>query len=179
MADKQSAANLSKLRTLIVEDNEHMRALLRTVLSAIGVHTMLECFDGEAGLKEVETFRPDFIITDLNMLPMDGLDFARAIRRKPSQYIAFLPIIMVTGHTEKRRIEAARDAGVTEILAKPMTTAGLLSRISEIILRPRPFVRCENYYGPCRRRRVDPEFTGPFRRDTDGVDVDAPRKAAG
>ena len=79
-------------------------------------------------------------------------------------------LIMITGHTERRRIEAARDTGVTEILLKPLTMGGLIHRIEQIILRPRPFVRCDSYFGPSRRRRKDPNFMGPWRRSSDGTD---------
>jgi CheY-like chemotaxis protein len=179
MTDRNTVADLSNLCALVVEDNEHMRALLRAVLSAIGIHKLIECHDGEEALRELNQFRPDFIISDLSMLPMDGLTFTRAVRRRVSQHEAFLPIIMITGHTELRRIQAARDAGVTEILAKPLTTAGLLHRISEIIMRPRAFVRCESYFGPCRRRRNDPDYAGPWRREADGeFEVELPPRKA-
>ena len=65
---------------------------------------------------------------------------------------------MVTGHTERARVEAARDAGVTEFIAKPITTQALLLALVEIVERPRPFIRCENYFGPDRRRHKMKEF---------------------
>jgi DNA-binding response OmpR family regulator len=79
---------------------------------------------------------------------------------------------MITGHTEKSRVEAARDAGVTEFLAKPVTAHNLFSRIAEIVERPRPFVRCEGYFGPDRRRRQIEDYTGPWRRKEDFQDMD-------
>jgi DNA-binding response OmpR family regulator len=80
---------------------------------------------------------------------------------------------MVTGHTERRRIEVARDAGVNEILAKPVTPAGLFHRIDEIVKRPRPFVRTNDYAGPCRRRRRDSAYQGPWRRSADNENTRA------
>jgi DNA-binding response OmpR family regulator len=74
---------------------------------------------------------------------------------------------MVTGHTERSLVEAARDAGVNEFLAKPITAHNLISRITEILDRPRPFVRCEAYTGPDRRRRRKPDYNGPWRRRDD------------
>jgi DNA-binding response OmpR family regulator len=111
--------------------------------------------------------QPDFVITDLSMVPMDGVAFTQSVRRSTNEHVRVLPIIMVTGHTERRRVEAARDAGVTEILAKPVTAASLMHRIEEIILRPRPYVSSPNYFGPCRRRQRNPYYAGPFRRSTD------------
>jgi DNA-binding response OmpR family regulator len=64
-------------------------------------------------------------------------------------------------------VEAARDAGVTEFIAKPITVQNLMSRLAEIVERPRPFVRCGTYFGPDRRRRKLENFVGPWRRKDD------------
>lgn len=144
-----------------------MRALLRTLLNAMGIRRIVECLEGADALKQLPLVKPDFILTDLSMAPMDGIHFTRAVRYLPDESECVIPIIMVTGHTERRRIEAARDAGVTEILAKPITAAGLFQRIEEIVLRPRPFVRSPEYCGPCRRRQSKADYAGPWRRKTD------------
>ena len=79
---------------------------------------------------------------------------------------------MVTGHTERARVEAARDAGVTEFLAKPITTQNLLTRLIEVVERPRPFIRCAGYFGPDRRRHKAEDYAGPWRRRDDVNDDD-------
>ncbi len=124
--------------------------------------------DGTEALAHLHETKPDFILTDLSMAPMDGLEFTRAVRHSADESLCVLPIIVVTGHTERVQIKAARDAGVTEILAKPVTATGLYQRIDEIIQRPRPFVRTPDYCGPCRRRQHNPAYTGPWRRSSDG-----------
>jgi CheY-like chemotaxis protein len=178
-------SGLDPLTALIVEDNEHMRILLRTLLKAFGIRDIHECKEGAEALRYLKLKKPDFILTDLAMAPMDGLHFTRAVRELPDETDCVLPILMVTGYTERRRIEAARDAGVSEILAKPVTPAGLFQRIEEIVLRPRPFVRTSNYCGPSRRRHNIPDYTGPWRRrdDTDlgreTVLLDSQQTAAG
>jgi DNA-binding response OmpR family regulator len=78
---------------------------------------------------------------------------------------------MVTGHTERARIEAARDAGVTEFLAKPITVQSLLDRLIKIVERPRPFVRSEAYFGPDRRRRRSESGAAPRRRRDDRAET--------
>jgi two-component system chemotaxis response regulator CheY len=105
------------------------------------------------------------------MKPMDGLEFSRAVRTAENSPNPFLPIIMITGHTEKHQVEAARDAGVTEFLVKPITAQSLFSRIAEIVERPRAFVRCEAYFGPDRRRRAVESYAGPWRRHDDFQDL--------
>jgi CheY-like chemotaxis protein len=162
-----TAATLINLKALVVEDNLHMRALLRSLLKVTGIQHIYEASNGEDGFAELESRRPDFIMTDLNMKPMNGLEFTRRIRTAPNSPSRHIPIIMVTGHTERKYIELARDAGVTEILAKPITARSLYARLGEIVERPRPFVRCQGYFGPNRRRRAQPDYDGPKRRTDD------------
>jgi two-component system chemotaxis response regulator CheY len=71
-------------------------------------------------------------------------------------------------------VHEARDAGVDEFLAKPLTAKGVIERMTQVIDHPRPYVRAESYFGPDRRRRADPNYRGPWRREKDG----AQRKAA-
>ena len=107
----------------------------------------------------------------MSMKPMDGLAFTRAVRNDKISPTPFVPIIMITGHTERHRVEQARDAGVTEFLAKPVTAQDLFSRIAMIVEKPRPFIRCDDFFGPDRRRRDAEDYTGPLRRDDDSDDL--------
>jgi FixJ family two-component response regulator len=71
---------------------------------------------------------------------------------------------MITGHAEKKRVLAARDAGVSEFLVKPITAKALHSRVLSAVAKPRPFIRTAQYFGPDRRRHADKAHTGPERR---------------
>src|SRR3546814_1089406 len=84
------------------------------------------------------------------------LDFTRLVRRGEDSPHPYVPIVMLTAHTERHRVLTARDAGVSEFLRKPVTPKDLYLRLVSVIETPRPFVRSPNYVGPCRRRRDDP-----------------------
>jgi len=165
-----SGPNFDYLKALVVEDNAHMRTLLRSLLLALGMKNVYEAADGQTGFDELRSRKPDFVMTDLSMKPVDGIEFTRMVRQGNDSPNPYVPIIMVTGHTERLRVESARDAGVTEFLAKPITAQNLLLRIAEIVERPRPFVRCEGYFGPDRRRHRDEDYAGPWRRHDDFKD---------
>src|SRR2546423_87136 len=99
-------------------------------------------------------------------LPAGGAGLAgppRHIRSSPDSPDPFAPIVMLSGHTEKARVMQARDAGITEFMAKPVSARSLYARIVSIIENPRPFVRTKDYFGPDRRRQMLP-FEGPERR---------------
>jgi len=166
-----SRSRFDDLKALIVEDNTHMRTLLRGLLGAVGIKDIAEAGNGQAAIAMLRERKCDLVLSDLMMQPMDGIDFTHAVRNSDQSPNPFVPIIMITGHTEKSRVEAARDAGVTEFLAKPVTTHNLFSRIAEIVERPRAFVRCDGYFGPDRRRRQIEDYAGPWRRKEDFQDM--------
>ena len=154
-----------KLSALVVDDNEHMRALLRRLLQRMGIENT-EYADGSAALEVVASELPDLILTDLTMQFMDGISFVRTLRRSPNEKVQTTPVIMITGHADRHRVVGARDVGVNEMMVKPVTEGGLLTRVQEVILRPRPFIFGPTYFGPCRRRRLDRNYRGPERRRT-------------
>lgn len=157
---------------MIVDDNRHMRALLFSILHAFGFKTVQEVSDGESALREIEPFGAEIVITDWHMEPMDGIKLVRNIRSSGVDAVKYVPIIMLTGHSEAERVREARDAGVHEFLAKPISASALYTRIVRIIESPRPFIKTEHYFGPDRRR----QDTGrpddlPERREKDRIDA--------
>jgi CheY-like chemotaxis protein len=158
---------LSALRVLLVDDNQHMRSIVAAILAGVGVQHVRECWDGAEALDTLRQWPADVAIIDFQMQPIDGVEFTRLVRNAGDSPNPFLPIIMLTGHAERTRVEEARDAGVTEFVVKPVTARAVLDRLSAVIARPRPFVRTADYFGPCRRRRQDPAYEGPWRRNDD------------
>ncbi len=152
------------LKILLVDDNQYMRLLLAEILRAVGVHTILEASDGAEGLKMLRTHPIDVVMTDLSMRPMDGVEFVRLVRNAPESPNPMMPVIMITGHSTVVRVNEARNAGVNEFLTKPLTARGVIERLHQAIQNQRPFIRCETYFGPDRRRRADPNYNGPRRR---------------
>jgi len=155
------------LRILLVDDNHYMRVLLAEILRAIGVTRIYEAHDGAEGLQMMRDHEIDVVMTDLSMQPLDGIDFVRLLRNSPDSPNQMAPVIMITGHSTFARVNEARDAGVNELLAKPLTARGVIERLHNAIERPRPFVRSADYFGPDRRRRDNPDYKGPMRRASD------------
>ncbi len=162
---------LDRIKVLIVEDKQHMRALLRALLNALGVTEIYEAIHGEHALEVLQSKRCDLILSDMAMEPMDGLAFTRRVRALDRRLNPSVPIIMISGHTERDRVEAARDAGVTEFLVKPITLQNLTMRIAEVMERPRRFVHTPTYSGPDRRRKQRENYNGPRRRQDDADDL--------
>jgi CheY-like chemotaxis protein len=153
-----------RLRFLVVDDNMHMRRIVRQLLHGFGSREIFEAEDGAAGLEAFNGHNPDIVITDWAMPILDGLELTQMIRKPDAHANPYVPIIMLSGHSEKSRVMQARDAGVTEFLAKPIAAKALYERILSVVLNPRPFIRTATFFGPDRRRNVNPNYTGPERR---------------
>jgi two-component system, chemotaxis family, chemotaxis protein CheY len=160
-------SSLASLQVLLVDDNQHMRAITSAVLQSAGIPKVLEASDGAAALEMLRIYPVDLVIVDFNMFPLDGVEFTRLVRNSPDSVDPYLPIIMMTGHSEKSRVYEARDAGVTEFVVKPITARTVLSRIQSVIFKPRPYVKTDTYFGPDRRRTVSTDAKAPRRRATD------------
>lgn len=156
--------NISRVKFLVVEDNPFMQAILRQVLRTLGVLQTEVAPDGNLGYQIFQTFEPDIVLVDWQMEPMDGIEFTRLIRTNKESVNRYVPIVMITAHSELTRVIEARDAGVNELLAKPIAALKLFTRIRNIIEKPRLFIDSPGYFGPDRRRRVDPDYTGADRR---------------
>ncbi len=110
-----------------------------------------EASDGKEAIEILRQWPADLAICDFAMKPMDGVEFTRLVRNSKISRNPYLPIIMMTGHADKNRVVEARDAGVTELLVKPVTARDVIDRLNTVIYRPRPFVRTPDYFGPLRR----------------------------
>jgi two-component system chemotaxis response regulator CheY len=161
----------NRLRFLVIDDNAHMRRMLRALLYGFGSREVYEAEDGATGLEAFTHHAPDIVITDWAMPIFDGLELTQMIRQPGANANPYVAIIMLTGHSEKKRVASARDAGVTEFLAKPISAKGLYQRIANVVANPRPFIKTKTYFGPDRRRSNNSAYSGTERRKDGKADV--------
>ncbi len=162
--------NISKVKFLVVEDNPFMKELFRQILRSLGVTQVVEASNGDEGLWMLKEMSPDIVLLDWHMEPTDGISFAKQVRAKDSPN-PYIPIILVTAYSEIVRVTEARDAGINELLVKPIAATNLFSRVRAVIERPRLFVEADTYFGPDRRRKSDAKRKGDERRNVAGKDI--------
>lgn len=156
---------MQRLTVLIVDDNKHMITIVKTLLRGFGISHFIEANDAAEAFDLVRTEHIDFIIVDFLMDILDGTDFVRLVRTADDSPNPFVPIIMLTAYSERSKVIAARDAGVTEFCCKPVTAKELFRKVMSIVNSPRSFVRTNQYFGPDRRRMQSDRYRGPERRD--------------
>jgi CheY-like chemotaxis protein len=143
---------VQQLGVLLVDDNQYMRHLVRSLLLNIGVKSVTEAADGIAGLEAIRTDSPDIVILDWEMPLLNGPEFVRIVRSPGVFPTPDIPIIMLSGHGERWRIVEAVRLGVNEFLRKPVSAKALLDRMISIVAKPRPSVQLGEYYGPQPRK---------------------------
>jgi two-component system, chemotaxis family, chemotaxis protein CheY len=144
-----------KLRFLIVDDNAFMRRILRTILYSFGTREVFDAEDGVTGFEEFKETSPDIVLVDWEMPNLDGIGLTKLLRDPIESANPFVPVIMISSHSERTRIAIARDAGVTQ---------GLYDRIHAVVAHPRKFVRTDDFFGPDRRRGAKNIWRGQDRR---------------
>ena len=141
-----------------------MLELVSGVLEVMGIRKIITATDGEKGFQKFQKEKPDIVITDWLMEPMDGIEMTLKIRRDGLSVDRLTPVIIMTGFSAITRVAMARDIGATEFMVKPFTANDLARRILSIIERPRDFIEADSFFGPDRRRRKNTGYEGPDRR---------------
>jgi CheY-like chemotaxis protein/phosphoribosyl 1,2-cyclic phosphodiesterase len=122
-------------RIVIVDDDEDLRALVRTTLARFG-HEVLEAAGGNEALPLIRRERPDLVLLDLQMPPPDGLEVLRALRQ--SVATRHLPVVVLTAQGDEESIRACFELGATDYLSKPFTRPQLDVRVRASLARARP-----------------------------------------
>ena len=118
-------ASLEKVRFLVVDDNLHMQEMVKSVLRGLGATSVFTAGSGDEAFAQMHDHYIDIIILDYRLGEDSGVDFMRTLRTDPRSPAPQTPVIMLTAHTERSRVEAARDAGVNEFCTKPLTVSEL------------------------------------------------------
>ena len=118
-------------KILIVEDNQHLREILASVLHTSG-YTILEAATGAQGIEKAVAEKPNLIILDLDLPDITGIDAARTLKNNPMT--AEIPIIACSALSGSEWREEAMRAGIADYLQKPISLALIKEKIEEYIL---------------------------------------------
>ena len=116
---------------LIVEDNEHLRQILASILRFSG-YEILEAQTGTEAIEKALSAKPDLILLDLDLPDMTGIDAAKAIKKNSTT--ARIPIIACSAWSGRDLREEALDAGMVDYLQKPIPSDLIKAKIEEFIL---------------------------------------------
>jgi len=121
---------MSAATILYVEDNEANRMIVRDLLKRTK-YTLIEAFDGEAGVAKALEARPGLILMDIQLPKISGLEAIRRLRADPAT--AATPIIAITSFALSGDEQKAKAAGATAYLAKPYSPFDLLKLVRQCL----------------------------------------------
>ena len=121
---------MSAKTILYVEDNEFNRKIVRDLLKRTK-YTLIEAYDGEAGVAKALEAKPDLILMDIQLPKISGLDATRKLRAEPAT--ANTPIVTITSFALSGDDQKAKEAGATAYLAKPYSPFDLLNLIRKLL----------------------------------------------
>ncbi len=116
------------MRVLVIDDEPDLLLLSRTILELEG-HHVLTATDAERAVCVAEIERPDVIVLDVMMRPLDGFAVLEELRRRPRA--ADIPVVMLTGRAPGTDRVRAWAAGVSDYVTKPFLPAELASAVAE------------------------------------------------
>src|SRR3978361_471892 len=109
-----------------------MREMIKQILFSFGVDAIELAETGEHGLTLVASFRPNVMLCDVEMAPMSGLELLRRIRQHVDASLRETPVIMLTGHAEKKVVDQARLLRANGYLVKPVSPSQLNARLGAV-----------------------------------------------
>ncbi len=117
---------------LIIEDEPDLVKVVQSYLEKAG-YKVVAAYRGDSGIAAYENYHPDLVILDLNLPGVDGLDVAKAIRRKQET-----PIIMLTARVEETDRLVGLELGADDYISKPFSPREVVARVKAVLRRSSP-----------------------------------------
>jgi CheY-like chemotaxis protein len=154
---------------LVVDASQFERNLSMEQLRIIGFGRVLGAPNADEAWEQLTRNNPDVLFIEWIDSGADALELVRRVRAGVGAPNPALNMFVLSSKSAHANVEAARRAGADAFMRKPISGVELKRRIRTVIAKPQPFVSAPSYSGPCRRRRADPHFAGPWRRLDDVV----------
>ena len=136
VGSKRQAVDVSQrefLTVLIVDDQQENREVIAAMVQAEWTCRTIDTDDAARALRLADEFRPDVIICDVRMEPMDGLLFLEELRSSPSLQTKAIPVVMLTGMPSPEVAEVVGSFEQTALVAKPVSGRVLSARIRALL----------------------------------------------
>lgn len=130
--------DLSNLQILLVDDEAFIRSLVMRMLNELGYETILQAGDGADATRLLLSANPpiNMIILDLEMPNIGGFDFLKYIRSAPEVPNRQIPVVVLTGHSNRDNIIKAANLGIHGFLVKPVSKVLLDRQIKRALTAP-------------------------------------------
>ena len=147
----QAKLRQSLRRVLILEENPAYARMLSDMLRVLGSESISVVHDDREALDKIDLYEPQLILSEYATAHIDGISFTRNLRHSGGKFRA-TPLIMIKADITPSQLTEARNCGVHEMLPKPFAWQDLVSRLQNVLFKPRDWIEVATYTGPDRRR---------------------------
>lgn len=114
---------------LLVDDNDIMRALLRSMLRGEEYEVVGEARDGATAIEMAERLHPHIVCLDVVMPKMDGITALRGIKASSPE----IDVVMITGSASAENVQEAIASGASGFIVKPFNAARVLDTLARVV----------------------------------------------
>ena len=160
-----------KINILIINNSEQVATLFKKMLAEFGFSSVHLAYSAFRAVQILRENKINLVIADTELkipknpdaqganassdeatFKLSGYDFVSRLRHSPNSPNRYIPVVMLADVLEDEQLHKARDAGVNEVLPKPLSAPELCQKLEAVIDSPRIFITASTYKGPCRRR---------------------------
>jgi CheY-like chemotaxis protein len=130
LSDATHAHGLPRAQVLVVDDDSFQHTLLKKLLAATNVDLSFASSGAEA-IAMLATLTPHLILMDVDMPEVTGIETTRRLKANPA--FAKIPVIMITGHSDRSVVVASLQAGAIDFIVKPFDRIALQAKIASFL----------------------------------------------
>ena len=139
------------IKPLIIDPDGHSKALLRKLLTAFGVSRIMSTNATDEALIMLRRETFSIVFLDEMAGPLKPVHFLKMLRRDLNTNDFTVPVVLVSAGADTAKITAARDAGMNDVIAKPVSVQTIERKLRSLLVEPRDFVTTKSFVGPNRR----------------------------
>lgn len=128
-----SDITFSLARILVVDDDPVMREFVVNALRRIGIQQIEVAVDGATALRSMVSFRPDLVLTDIHMQPMDGIAFVQQLRKHSNPMVKGMKVIFMSADASSETLGQALPLGTFGYIVKPPRPDTLKAKIAQAL----------------------------------------------
>ena len=120
--------NAEMKKILVIDDNSDIRDLIAFIFEKAGLK-VIQSANGESGLQELKSKRPDLVLLDATMPGISGLEVLKAIRKDTDKELSRVPVMMLTANSAEEDITRAFELGASSYIVKPFKKEKILTEV--------------------------------------------------
>lgn len=127
------SVDLEQVTILLIEDEPYVRAIIRRILTNLRITKIHEAAEGGDGLMQTLRVRPNLVLCDVHMQPIDGITYLKTLRDVKVPEIRDTPVIFLTGDSNQDLVMRARELKVSGYMVKPVSVNDMKKSLGRVL----------------------------------------------